>query len=246
MTDLNSAAAPRWIARASRGGWHWNLMAAIGLAMTVGCNGDGGAGTKPDYTVSVAPSALTVVPGADNVTTVTIDRTDFTGEVALTMTGAPAGVSGTFNPATTTGTTSTLTVSAGPATTPGDYGMIVRANSDLGLRAKPLQLTVEQPPPSFELSLAPPSLSIPQGGGSGSGVIISRTAFTGPVTLTVHDAPTGVSWSLNPVAPTGNGSTLTVLVGPAAIPGVYDLTVEGTGTPGSSSATLTLEVTAGP
>src|SRR5207249_6990491 len=60
-------------------------------------------------------------------------------------------------------------------------------------------------------------------------------------TLSLHDA---LPISFNPTAPTGTSSTLTVSVGAAVAAGVYNLTVDGTGTPGNRSTPLTLTVSA--
>jgi hypothetical protein len=51
----------------------------------------------------------------------TITRTNFTGSVNLTSSGAPAGVTVTFNPASTTGTTSTVTLAVGASVAAGTY-----------------------------------------------------------------------------------------------------------------------------
>src|SRR5206468_12235424 len=75
-------------------------------------------------------------------------------------------------------------------------------------------------------------------------VTITRTNFTGAVTLSLGSAPAGVTGSFDPATPTGTSSTLTVSVAAAVAPGVYNLTVDGTGTPGSRSTPLTLTVTA--
>src|SRR2546430_5531305 len=66
-------------------------------------------GPAPDYTLSLAPTALTIGQGATGNTTVTITRTNFTGAVTLSLGSAPAGVTGSFSPAAPTGTSSTLT-----------------------------------------------------------------------------------------------------------------------------------------
>ena len=121
--------------------------------------------------------------------------------------------------------------------------MSVRGTASVGNRSRQLALTVTDPPSSFSLSLAPSALTIAQGASNGSGVIITRTAFTGAVTLALSGAPAGVTGTFDPVAPTGIGSTLTITVGPAVTPGVYDLTVSGTGSVGNDSAILTLTVT---
>lgn len=221
----------------------WLLSLAAAIAVAAGCSDSGGSGLNPDYSLSVAPASLTVVPGGGgSSTTVTIDRTDFTGEVTLSLSGVPAGVSGVFDPVATTGTTSTLTLSSGIGPTPGDYNMIVRGTATVGDRSRQFALTIEPPPPSFSLSLAPTALSIARGASNGTGVIVTRVDFTGAVTLTLVGAPAGVTWTFDPVAPTGINSTLTVTVGAAVPLGTYDLEVTGTGAPGNSSATLTLTV----
>jgi hypothetical protein len=52
-----------------------------------------------------------------------------------------------------------------------------------------------------------------------------------------------VTGSFNPASATGNSSILTVNVGASVAPGTYNLTIDGTGTPGSRSTGLVLTVT---
>ncbi|HEV8185699.1 MAG TPA: hypothetical protein VGP40_07055, partial [Chthoniobacterales bacterium] len=93
----------------------------------------------------------------------------------------------------------------------------------------------------YSLSAAP--VSIAQGGSGSTAVTISRTNFTGDVTLSLSGAPTGVTGSFNPNPATGTSSTLTLNVGSGVAPGTYTLTVNGSGTPGTRSTTFTLTVT---
>lgn len=243
MTYLSSIHAPRLFARL-RQETRWALLLAATLSGATGCSdSSGGTGTNPDYSLSVAPASLTVMPGGGTTsTTVTIDRTDFTGEVTLSLSGVPAGVSGIFDPVTTTGTTSTLALAAAASSTSGDYNVIVRGTSSAGDRARPVSVTVGQQLPSFSLSVDPTDLRIGRGTSNGTGVIVTRVDFTGPVTLGLVGAPAGVTWLFSPAAPTGTGSTLTIFVGAAATPGISDMAVTGIGTVGSSSAALTLTV----
>src|SRR5439155_1351264 len=81
------------------------------------------------------------------------------------------------------------------------------------------------------LSLTPAELTVEQGATGTATVTITRTNFTGAVTLSLGNAPSGVTGSFNPAAPTGTNSTLTVGVGAAVAPGVYNLTVGGTASP---------------
>src|SRR5437667_7364 len=227
---------------------HWmrsGLVLVAGLAVVTGCGKDGGTGPAADYTLSLAPAALTIVQGATGNTTVTITRTNFTDAVTLSLGGAPTGVTGSFNPAAPTGTSATLTVSVGATVVPGVYNLTVNGSGSPGNRSTPLTLTVSAAP-DYSLSLAPAALTIAQGATGTTTVTITRTTFTGAVTLSLGGAPTGLTGAFDPAAPTGNTATLTVSVGAAVAPGVYNLTGDGTGAPGNRSTPLALTVSAAP
>src|SRR5437016_9525539 len=144
-------------------------------------------------------------------------------------------------PTCPTGTGSTLTVTVGAAVVPGVYNLTVAGAGTPGNRSTPLTLTVSAAP-DYTLSVSPAALTIGQGATGTSAVTITRTNFTGPVTLSLGTAPAGVTGSFNPAAPTGTSSTLTVSVGAAVAPGVYNLTVDGSATVGARSTPLTLTV----
>src|SRR5437870_2556892 len=227
---------------------HWmrsGLLLVAGVAVAVGCGTKESTGPAADYTLSLAPAALTIVQGANGTATVTITRTNFTGAVTLSLGGAPTGVTGSFNPAAPTGTSATLTVSVGGAVAAGVYNLTVAGAGSAGNRSTPLTLTVNAAS-DYTLSVAPTALTIAQGANGTTTVTITRTSFTGAVTLSLGNAPTGVTGSFNPTAPTGTTSALTVSVGAAVAPGVYNLTVNGTGAPGNRSTPLTLTVSAAP
>ena len=198
----------------------------------------------PNYTLAVNPTSLSIQQNASDGANVTISRTNFTGAVTLGLGGAPAGVTGAFVPAAPTGTTSTLTVTVGAGVAPGTYNLTVDGTATAGNRSTPLTLTVTATP-NYTLSVNPTSLSIAQNANANTAVTITRTNFTGAVTLSLGGAPAGVTGSFAPAAPTGTTSTLTVSVGPAVSPGLYNVTVDGTGTPGSRSTALQLTVTGG-
>src|SRR5205807_1291813 len=200
----------------------------------------------PEYTLSLSPAALTIGQGATGNSTVTITRTNFTGAVTLSLGGALAGATGRCDTAAPTGTSSTLTVSVGAAAAPGVYNLTVDGAGTPGNRSTPLTLTVSAAP-DYTLSLSPTAaLAIERGATGTTTVTITRTNFTGAVTLSLGSAPAGVTGSFDPATPTGTSSTLTVSVGAALAPGVYNLTVDGTGTPGNRSTPLTLTVSAAP
>src|SRR5207249_4926865 len=216
-----------------------------GVAVVVGCGTKESTGPAADYTLSLAPAALTIVQGATGNTTVTITRTNFTDAVTLSLGGAPTGVTGSFNPAAPTGTSATLTVSVGATVVPGVYNLTVNGSGSPGNRSTPLTLTVSAAP-DYSLSHAPAALTIAQGASGTTTVTITRTKSAGAVSSTLGNAPAGVTGSFNPAAPTGTSSTLTMSVGATVLPGTYNLTVAGTGTPGNRSTPLTLTVSAAP
>jgi hypothetical protein len=217
-------------------------------SLTVGTLADSSDVTitaTPDYSLALAPATLPVVPGGNASSTVTITRTNFTGAVTLSLGNTPPGVTGSFAPAATTGTTSTLTVSVSAPVAPGTYNLSVDGTGAPGQRATPLTLTVTAAP-DYSLALTPAALTIVQGGSDQAAVTITRANFTGAVTLSLGNEPSGVTGSFAPPATTGTTATLTVSVAAAVAPGTYNLTVDGSGTPGPRSTPLTLTVTATP
>jgi hypothetical protein len=92
--------------------------------------------------LSRTPAALAIDPGGSGPTTVLLTRTNFTGAVTLSLLGAPAGVTGSFNPSAPTGTSSTLTLDVGGGVTPGVYHLSVEGTGGAGTRRTPLTLTV--------------------------------------------------------------------------------------------------------
>src|SRR5256714_6591234 len=113
-----------------------------GLAAAVGCGSDGGTGPAADYTLSLTPAALTIVPGLSGSTTVAISRTNFTGAVTLSLAGAPVGTIRPFSPGAPTGNSSTLTIIVGATVAPGVYNLTVNGAGTPGTRSTALTLTV--------------------------------------------------------------------------------------------------------
>lgn len=201
--------------------------------------------TAPSIALSVAPTTLSVAAGASGTATVTLVRTSFTGDVALTSTGAPAGMTVTFNPATLTGTTltSTATVAVGASVAAGSYPITVQgAGTGVANATTTLTVTVTAAAGSIVLTTSPATLSIQQGASGTSTLTIARTNFTGAVNLTSTGAPAGMTVAFNPASATGTTSTVTVTVGASVAAGTYTITLTGAGT-GITSATTTLSIT---
>jgi hypothetical protein len=114
-----------------------------------GCADDGPTTETPagDYTLAVAPAELTIVGGSSNFATVSIDRTDFTGEVAFALLNPPAGITGAFTPTPSTTDESALLVSVAANVTPGTYPLTIQGTATgPGIKTTTLTVTIPAPP----------------------------------------------------------------------------------------------------
>ncbi len=208
--------------------------------------------TAGSFTIAAAPNALSVEAGATGTSTVTLTRTGgYSQAVAMTATGVPAGVQATFNPASVTGTTSTLSLVVGAGVTPGAYPITVRANGlHVAEQTTTVTLTVTAPPPAgtFTIAAAPTAVSVEQGQQGTSTVTLTRlNGYSAAVAMTATGAPAGVTTAFNPASVTGTTSTLTMTVGSAVAAGAYPITVRANGAGvAEQTAVVTLTVTAAP
>ncbi|GIW24985.1 S8 family peptidase [Meiothermus sp.] len=100
-------------------------------------------GTTSSFSLSTASTILTVQPGSSVTVPITISRSGgFSGAVSLSLSGAPSGVSGSFNPASTTLNDSTLALSVGNSVPNGTYALTVRGTSGSIFASLPLSLRV--------------------------------------------------------------------------------------------------------
>lgn len=201
---------------------------------------------KPDFTLAANPTALTVKQGASGTVTVNITRNaTFTGPVALTLEGAPAGVTGTFNPASATGASSTLTLNVAATAAPGAYNLTIRGRGDDNRIDKTVtvRLTVEALP-DFSMALSPASVSLRPGGTATVTVNLTRVGgFADAVELSIEGLPTGVTASFEPTSVTANTATLTLTAAATAATGTYPaITVRGVGGGKNKTATLSLTI----
>jgi hypothetical protein len=83
-----------------------------------------------NFSVAASPNPQVLVPGASNTIDVTLNRAPgFTASVTMSVSGLPSGVSGSFNPSSTSGNTSTLTLTATNAVALGDSSITITGTS---------------------------------------------------------------------------------------------------------------------
>lgn len=205
----------------------------------------------PTFSLAAQSPSLSVTQGASNTDTITITPANgFSGNVSLSASGLPAGVTASFspNPATTSSSVLTLTASAS-ATAGGPVTVTVTGTSGSLTESTTVALTVQALPPSFTIAASESTLSIAQGASDSTETITITPAngFTGGVNLTASGLPSGVTASFSPNPTATSSSTLTLTASSSAtLGGPVTITITGSSSTLSATATLALTVTAAP
>jgi PKD repeat protein len=186
--------------------------------------------TVADFSLSRTPSSRTVVQGAATTYTATVTPLNgFTGTVAFSVTGLPAGATASFSPAsvTTSGST-TLTVATATVTPTGSYTLVIRGTS--GPRTRTLNATLVVSSGVFSIPASPASRTISRGDATTYTVTVSGgQGFAGQTTLSVSGVPGNTTARFSPTAIVNSGtSTLTVDTGTMVSSGTYVLRISGT------------------
>lgn len=220
------------------------LVLPFGVLFSLGCPGDTAAPPTPAIAITTSASAVTMNQGASQNITVTVNRTNFTSPVTLTIEGLPAGVTGAFSPASVPDgtTTSTLALSSTSTATPGTATLTIRAaGTGVTEQIATIALTVNVTG-TYSLAVSPTSVALVQGAsGSATVNIVRSNGFAGAVALAVTGAPSGLTATLNPTSATGNSSSLTLAASSSSTVGTHTLTITGT-TAGLANQTATLSV----
>jgi hypothetical protein len=105
---------------------------------------------QADFSVAVAPASATLSPGTSGKATVSVGASNgFSGDVALSVSGAPSGVSASFASAIVHGSgSSDLTLAASSSAAAGSYTLTVTGTSGSLSRSATLALTVKAPKPA--------------------------------------------------------------------------------------------------
>ena len=200
------------------------------------------SGTGSGFSLAPASTALSVPQTTSATDTIMVaDFGTFTGNVNLTASGLPAGITAAFgtNPATSS---SVLTLTAsGTAPIAGPVNVTITGTSGAVTASATIAVSVTAPP-GFTLSSSASTASIPQGNSATSTITVNQiSGFSGSVTLSATGLPAGVTaaFASNPTSAT---SVLTLSASSSAAPGGPS-TITITGTSGSVTASTTITVT---
>jgi hypothetical protein len=171
----------------------------------------------------------------------------FVGAVALSATGLLSGATAAFNPASTTGNTSTVTLCTTATTPLGAFTVTITGVGGGLTRTLPIALTVSTAPvPDVAPSANPAALTVNRGASGTSTISLLRTGgFASSLAFSAAGLPAGVTATFNPASTTGNSTVLTLAASSTATLGAAAVTVTCTGGGLTRSATIALTVAGG-
>ncbi|MGO9269587.1 MAG: hypothetical protein ACLQOO_04925, partial [Terriglobia bacterium] len=181
-----------------------------------------------NYTLSASPNAVAVAQGgAGGTSTVTIAPVDgFSGNITLTASGLPKGVTASFSPNPAIAT-SILTLTAS-ATAKQETATVTITGTSGSLSATTTITLTVNPLGNFTLTASPWKLTVAQGSsGTGTMTINPTNGFDQDVTLSASGLPSGATASFSP-NPATSTSTLTLTVSGSAAIGKSTITITGT------------------
>lgn len=201
-----------------------------------------------DFIGALTPYSQNVLEGESSSFSLTLTPLDgFSGNVALSVSGLPAGATGSWSPATVAGGsgTSILTIKTATSTPVGDYDLILTGASGPIVHSTTVGLTVSVPVGDFIGSVSPYSRSIVIGDTTSFGVTLTpMDGFNSNVTMGMSGLPPGTTASWSPaVVPGGSGvTTLTIVTTTATPAGTYTVSLMGKAGPLSHMTTVSLIV----
>jgi len=191
---------------------------------------------------------VAVAQGSSNTDAITVTEANgFSGDVTLSASGLPSGVTASFSPNPATSSSEITLTASSSASLGGPVTATITGTSGGLSDSTTLQVTVVVPP-SFTLTTQNQTYSVAQGANTAVPIGISDLGgFDGSVTFTATGLPSGVSASFSPNPTTAASTTLTVAAsGTAEIEGPVDITVTGTSGNVIEEATVELSVTGMP
>ena len=204
----------------------------------------------PNFTLSSYPARLTAVQGLSNTATLSvIPANGFSGNVTLTNSLLPAGVTIAYGTNPTSGA-STVTFTASATAALGTIPITITGTSGSLNSSVTIPLTVAPvvSGSSNNVALAFSTGEVPLTAGSAAGGNVSLAVtpvngYTGPVSFATTGLPSGVSVATNPTALSITGTAaqttqVTFQATSTVTPGYYPVAVTGSGNGGATSTAV--------
>lgn len=210
----------------------------------------------PSFKLMASANTLSIGPSDSGTITILVGATgNFSGNVALTATGLPSGVTASFSPNPTTASqASVLTLTSASGVAAGNYTITITGISGSESESTTLTLTVTAAQGNFTVGYGYLTLSgavaLPGTNVTTTVTVTSLDNFASTVTLSAPSLPTGLLASFSPstVTLSADGtatSTLTVYIYPAAVNGLNQVTISGASGSLVNSATMPLNIVNG-
>jgi hypothetical protein len=185
-----------------------------------------------DFSISANPSQQTVAAGGSTTFQVLVNLVAGAAQpVSLSLSGAPSGVSGSFNPPQGSPTfSSTLSVTTTNSVPSGSYSLIITGTGGGRTHTAAITLIVSQAP-DFRVEANPASQIVNQGEMVSYSVnVVGLNGFNSEVTLALSGLPSGASGVFSVPSGVPNfASTLTITLRDNVQTGTFTLTMTGTG-----------------
>jgi len=208
------------------------------------------AAPKNDFALSLSPAGVSLPPGGHATLTVSTHVTSGSpASIAFTLSGLPAGVSGSFSPASVAaGAGTTLTLAASASAAPGAQTFTVTGVSSGATHALQGGVAIVAAPKSeFSIALSPASAALSPGAQATftvSTAVVSGTQMS--IVLSISGLPPGVTGAFSPATvPSGGSATLTLAAAASAASASKTFVVTGTGGTASHTAKATIAVQSG-
>ena len=203
-----------------------------------------GTQTQPDFTIAASPGSVTVAPGAQGTSGISIGAVGgFSGAVTLSYSNQPLGVSVAFSPNPVNGSgssTATFTVASGTA--PGTYSITITGTSGSLSHSTSVNLTVSAAQSSYSIKASPTSLTVTRGSSGSSTITLSGTV-TGAVTFSASGLGSGETVTFTPSSLSAAGTTTMKLSASSnATTGTRTITITASGGGTSAKATVSVRV----
>jgi hypothetical protein len=165
------------------------------------------AAAVPSFALSASPSSLSIVQGTTGTSTITITpQNSFSGSVSLSASGLPSGVTASFNPGSTTAT-STLTLTASSTALTGTATVTINGISGSLTHSTTIALTVKLasnfPPGWLDLDIGSVGLA-------GSASYANGTFTVNGAGTSAWGTADGISFTYQPLS--GDGSIVARVV----------------------------------
>ena len=206
----------------------------------------GNSPPNPDFSITTSPTSVLLNTGTSASVSVSLNGlAGFNSPVSLSVSGAPSGITATFNPSTVTPTgTGTLMLAADRSVLPGNYSLVVSGSGGGNSHSAAINVTVATTPPGdFAVSTGLGMLP----GGSASGTVWTSVSggFNSDISLSTPNLPTGISATFSPTtisAPGAGSSAISLSTDPATPPGTYAINITASSATATHSAVLGIAV----